>query len=59
MKITELLKIEKEDLIAAKNEIIDLLEIYLDNDIAGDNEDRRNKLKSVKTVHKIIDKLLC
>ena len=32
----------------------DLLEIYLDNDIAGDNEDRRNKLCAVRTMDAIL-----
>ncbi|MEI6865780.1 hypothetical protein [Flavicella sp.] len=29
------------------NELDDLLSLYLDLDIAGDNEDRRNKLRAV------------
>lgn len=59
MKITELQSIEKEELLNAKTQISDLLDIYLDEDIAGDNEDRRKKLSAVKTVHKIINLLLC
>ena len=29
-------------------EFNDLFEIYLDSDIAGDNDDRRNKLSAIK-----------
>ena len=58
MKISELQSIEKEDLLNAKTQVADLLDIYLDEDIAGDNEDRRKKLTAVKTVHKIIDCLI-
>jgi hypothetical protein len=59
MKDLSLNESETEELVNAKTHINDLLEIYLDCDIAGDNEDRRKKLKAVKTVHKIIDKILC
>ena len=41
---------EKDDLISAEKEIKDLLELYLDSDLAGDNNDRRQKLQSVKIV---------
>ena len=58
MKITELQKIEKEELLNAQTQVADLLDIYLYEDIAGDNEDRRNKLSAVKTVQQIIDCLL-
>jgi hypothetical protein len=58
MKNPELQSIEKEELLNAQTQVADLLDIYLDEDIAGDNEDRRKKLSAVKTIHKIINCLI-
>ncbi|WP_271407427.1 hypothetical protein [Tenacibaculum soleae] len=35
-----------EDIEAVKHELQDTFNIYLDTDIAGDNDDRRNKLNA-------------
>lgn len=39
-----------EDIEAVKHELQDTFNIYLDTDIAGDNDDRRNKLNAFNTV---------
>ena len=39
-----------------KQELQDVFNIYLENDIAGDNEDRRNKLQALTEINQIIDK---
>lgn len=36
-----------------KKEINDMFEIYLESDIAGDNQDRKNKLNAIKIVNKV------
>lgn len=47
----------KQDLIEAKIELNDLLELYLDSDLAGDNQDRRNKIKATKLLTNIIQQV--
>ena len=53
----DLKHLKKLELEGVNNEIKDLFEIYLDSDIAGDNQDRRNKLAAVKKVSSLLNTL--
>jgi hypothetical protein len=46
-----------KEIVHLKQELQDLLAIYLECDLAGDNTDRRSKLAAVADIHKILDNL--
>lgn len=45
--------IKKNEAKILKKEIKDMFDIYLENDIAGDNHDRRSKLNAVRYITSI------